>query len=256
MERQLDRNSVSQGTPSASGQWDFWVDRGGTFTDVIGRDPRRAAARAQAAVREPRLWRRRGAGDPRLLASRRGARDPGRARSASSRWAPPSPPTRCSSAAASARCLVTTRGFRDALEIGYQARPKIFARNIVKPEQLYAGVHRSRRARARRRNGRDGARPRRRARRPRRAPRREGFDAVAIVFMHAYRYPEHERQVARARARARLRAGLGQPRMLAADQAGRARRHDRRRRLSLADSVALRRARRRRRSTSRAPARG
>ena len=36
--------------------------------------------------------------------------------------------------------LVTTRGFRDALEIGYQARPKIFARNILKPEQLYSGV--------------------------------------------------------------------------------------------------------------------
>ncbi|HEY2735699.1 MAG TPA: hydantoinase/oxoprolinase N-terminal domain-containing protein, partial [Polyangiales bacterium] len=36
--------------------------------------------------------------------------------------------------------LVTTRGFRDALEIGYQARPRIFARNIVKPEQLYSGV--------------------------------------------------------------------------------------------------------------------
>ena len=36
--------------------------------------------------------------------------------------------------------LVTTRGFRDALEIGYQARPKIFARNIEKPEQLYSGV--------------------------------------------------------------------------------------------------------------------
>ena len=36
--------------------------------------------------------------------------------------------------------LVTTRGFRDALEIGYQARPKIFARAIVKPEQLYSDV--------------------------------------------------------------------------------------------------------------------
>ncbi len=36
--------------------------------------------------------------------------------------------------------LITTRGFRDALEIGYQARPKIFARQIIKPEQLYAEV--------------------------------------------------------------------------------------------------------------------
>ena len=36
--------------------------------------------------------------------------------------------------------LVTTRGFRDALRIGYQARPDIFAQNIVKPEQLYERV--------------------------------------------------------------------------------------------------------------------
>ena len=36
--------------------------------------------------------------------------------------------------------LVTTRGFRDALEIGYQARPRIFARAIEKPEQLYSDV--------------------------------------------------------------------------------------------------------------------
>src|SRR4029077_18478150 len=36
--------------------------------------------------------------------------------------------------------LVTTRGFRDALEIGFQASPRLFARNIVKPEQLYSGV--------------------------------------------------------------------------------------------------------------------
>ena len=71
----------------------------------------------------------------------------------------------------------------------------------------------------------------------------QGFEAVAIVFMHAYRYPEHEREVARDRARARLRPGFGQPRMLAADQARRARRHHRRRRLSLADPRALRRAR-------------
>ena len=60
--------------------------------------------------------------------------------------------------------LVTTKGFRDALEIGYQARPNIFAAHIVKPEQLYAGRRRDRRARARRRNGRGRARSRRRAR--------------------------------------------------------------------------------------------
>ena len=92
--------------------------------------------------------------------------------------------------------LLITTGFRDALKIGYQARPKIFAKHIVKPEMLYERVDRGRRARARRRYGRARARSRRRAGRARAARKADGIDAVAIVFMHAYRYPEHERQVA------------------------------------------------------------
>ena len=63
--------------------------------------------------------------------------------------------------------LLITSGFRDALRIGYQARPDIFAKQIVKPAMLYERVGRGRRARARRRHGRGGARPLRGARRPR-----------------------------------------------------------------------------------------
>ena len=90
--------------------------------------------------------------------------------------------------------LVTTRGFRDALEIGYQARPKIFARNIIKPEQLYAGVIEvAERVLA---DGTVEAAPDLDAvRADLTRARQQGYDAVAIVFMHAYRYPEHERQV-------------------------------------------------------------
>jgi 5-oxoprolinase (ATP-hydrolysing) len=90
--------------------------------------------------------------------------------------------------------LVTTRGFGDALEIGYQARPKIFARNIVKPEQLYASVIEiDERVRA---DGTVESAPDPTVVRAALAEKKaEGFDAVAIVFMHAYRYPEHERVV-------------------------------------------------------------
>jgi 5-oxoprolinase (ATP-hydrolysing) len=89
---------------------------------------------------------------------------------------------------------VTTRGFRDALEIGYQARPRIFARKIEKPEQLYSGV-----VEIDERVLADGT--------VEAAPdpeivhaalskaKAQGYDAVAIVFMHAYRYPAHERIV-------------------------------------------------------------
>ena len=85
--------------------------------------------------------------------------------------------------------LLITKGFRDALKIGYQARPKIFARHIIKPEMLYERVVEvDERVRA------DGV--------VEKAPElasvrdvlsatlADGISAVAIVFMHAYRYPD------------------------------------------------------------------
>ncbi len=175
------------------GAWDFWIDRGGTFTDVIGRDSRgrlhpmkllsESPAYADAAVEAIRRLLRLASGEPipsgairavkmgttvatNALLERRGERT----------------------------LLVTTRGFRDALEIGYQARPRIFARNIIKPEQLYSGVVEiDERVRA------DGAVERapdpERVRAALTEARGQGYDAVAIVFMHAYRYPAHERMV-------------------------------------------------------------
>jgi len=91
--------------------------------------------------------------------------------------------------------LLITKGFRDALKIGYQARPKIFARQIVKPDMLYERVAEvDERVRA------DGTVEREvdlaAARRDLEAARADGIAAVAIVFMHAYHHPEHERRVA------------------------------------------------------------
>ena len=92
--------------------------------------------------------------------------------------------------------LLITKGFRDALRIGYQARPDIFARRIVKPTMLYE---------TRRRGRASGSAPTARSRpRPDLAAVRAdleaaweaGIRAVAIVFMHAWACPEHERQVA------------------------------------------------------------
>jgi 5-oxoprolinase (ATP-hydrolysing) len=91
--------------------------------------------------------------------------------------------------------LVTTKGFADALRIGYQARPKIFARHIILPEQLYSRV-----VEVPERVAADGdvlvpldlvA-----ARAGLIRAWREGFRVCAIVFMHGYRFPSHERVVA------------------------------------------------------------
>jgi 5-oxoprolinase (ATP-hydrolysing) len=175
--------------------WDFWIDRGGTFTDVIARDPGGTLHARKLLSENPEAYRD---------AAVQGIRDllglvDGQ----------PVPPgsigdvrmgTTVATNALLERkgertALVTTRGFRDALRIGYQARPKIFAKAIVKPEQLYTHtVEVDERVRS------DGTVERvpdlAAVRRELEALRTAGFAAVAIVFMHAYRYPDHERQVA------------------------------------------------------------
>ena len=174
--------------------WDFWVDRGGTFTDVIGRDPRgRLHARKllsenlaydDAAVQAIRD----------LLGLLPGAPIPAGAIGVVKMGT-----TVATNALLERRgertLLVTTKGFRDALEIGYQARPKIFARNIVKPDQLYASVVEiDERVLA---DGTIEAAPDLDAARAALArAKADGVNAVAIVFMHAYRYPRHEQLVA------------------------------------------------------------
>jgi 5-oxoprolinase (ATP-hydrolysing) len=91
--------------------------------------------------------------------------------------------------------LLITRGFRDALRIGYQARPNIFAKKIVKPDMLYERVAEvDERVRAdgtvERALDFDGVRA------ELERAKADGITAVAIVFMHAYRHPAHEQRVA------------------------------------------------------------
>ena len=90
---------------------------------------------------------------------------------------------------------MVTKGFRDALKIGYQARPKIFARHIIKPDMLYERVAEvDERVRA---DGTVEHEPNLSAvRADLEAAKADGIIAVAIVFMHAYRFPEHEKRVA------------------------------------------------------------
>ena len=91
--------------------------------------------------------------------------------------------------------LLITKGFRDALRIGYQARPKIFAKHIIKPDMLYERVVEvDERVRA------DGTVERAldldTVRAELERAKQDGINAVAVVLMHAYRYSDHERQVA------------------------------------------------------------
>ena len=177
------------------GAWDFWIDRGGTFTDVIGRDGAGRLHTLKLLSQDPEAYRDAAIeGVRRHLGLEQGQPIPRGAIGAVKMGT-----TVATNALLERKgertLLVTTRGFRDALEIGYQARPDIFARRILKPEQLYSAVVEiDERVRA------DGTVERALDDEAARAllaeKRADGFDAVAIVFMHAYRYGDHERRVA------------------------------------------------------------
>jgi 5-oxoprolinase (ATP-hydrolysing) len=175
--------------------WDFWIDRGGTFTDIVGRRPDGTLVAHKLLSENPEAYRD---------AAVQGIRDllglqPGKAIPSGRVGAVKMGTTVATNALLERKgertLLLTTKGFRDALRIGYQARPKIFAKHIVKPEMLFERVVEvDERVRA------DGT--------VERAPdlaavradldraMADGIKAVAILFMHAYRYPGHERQVA------------------------------------------------------------
>ncbi len=168
--------------------WQFWIDRGGTFTDVIGLSPD-----GQLHVRK-------------LLSQSGSAEDPGirGAREILSTSADIVGAVKVGTTVATNALLerkgepvllVTTRGFGDGLRIGYQNRPDIFARHIVLSDGLYSSI-----IEASERidsvgttlTALDGTTLREQLRNARSA----GLEAVAIVFLHAWKFPQHEREAA------------------------------------------------------------
>jgi 5-oxoprolinase (ATP-hydrolysing) len=181
-------------TGADGGQWRFWIDRGGTFTDVIGLDgggeahtlklPSLSADYDDAAVEGMRRLLGAGGGEPfpaaRVAAIRVGA-------------------TVATNAllerTGAKTLLVTTAGFGDALVIGDQTRPELFALDIVKPHPLYAGV-----IEAHERLDAAGAvltpLDETELARDLASARREGFESVAIAFLHSDLNGAHEARAA------------------------------------------------------------
>ena len=124
------------------GKWDFWIDRGGTFTDIVGARSRRARIRVAKLLSENRgAYRDAAIAGIRRAARRRRRRRRSRpARSATVKMGTTVATNALLERKGDRTLLLITRGFRDALQIGYQARPEIFAKKIVKPEMLYERV--------------------------------------------------------------------------------------------------------------------
>ncbi len=176
-------------------RWQFWIDRGGTFTDIVAQRPDGTLVTHKLLSENPGHY------DDAALA---GIRDLlGVARDApipAERIAAVKMGTTIATNALLERkgeplALFITRGFRDALRIAYQNRPRIFDRHIVLAEMLYRAVHE-----IEERMGAHGEVLTRldlpQARREIEAAYANGLRACAIVLMHGYRYPLHEQQLA------------------------------------------------------------
>ena len=172
-------------------RWQFWIDRGGTFTDLVGKRPDGSLVTHKLLSENPEQYRDAAVAGIRHLLGLK-ANEPitptqvecvkmGTTVATNALLERKGEPT----------LLVTTRGFRDALRIGYQERPRIFDRHIVLPELLYSRV-----IEAAERVGAHGEvvlpLDEMHLRERLWAAFDAGLRSVAIVFMHGYRYPAHE----------------------------------------------------------------
>ena len=150
--------------------WQFCIDRGGTFTDIVARAPDGRLLTHKLLSENPEAYVDAAtAGIADLLGVARGRTLPTELIHSVKMGT-----TVATNALLERKgdrvLLLVSEGFRDALEIGYQARPKIFARKIEKPSMLYASVAEVPERLRADGSDRDAARPFRHARRARRGP--------------------------------------------------------------------------------------
>ena len=176
-------------------RWQFWIDRGGTFTDVIGRRPDGVLVTHKLLSENPAQYADAAvAGIRHLLGIAPGAAIPAD-RIDAVKMGTTVATNALLERKGEATVLAITRGFGDALRIAYQNRPRIFDRHIVLPELLYSRV-----IEIDERIGAHGdvlqAPDAAQVRADLQAAFDAGFRSLAIVLMHSHRYPQHERLLA------------------------------------------------------------
>jgi 5-oxoprolinase (ATP-hydrolysing) len=177
-----------------SAKWDFAIDRGGTFTDVVAWAPDGTRTTLKLLSESSRYDDAALEGIRRAIGLPSGSDiPPGLVREV--RMGTTVATNALLTRAGERTLLIVTRGFRDQLRIGYQNRPKLFALKIELPDMLYAAV-----IEADERVSAHGEilRPldEEALRRGLEAARTQGIAACAIVFLHGYRYPAHEQRAA------------------------------------------------------------
>ena len=172
-----------------SRSWSFAIDRGGTFTDIVAYSSDGLQRMLKLLSEDPRHY-----ADAALEGIRRVLTKEG-GTVASVRMGTTVATNALLERKGERVALVTTRGFGDALRIGYQARPEIFDRHIRLPSMLYEAV-----VELDERIGAQGEVLARldeaEAERTLQELRNQGFDSLAILLMHGWAFPAHERQLA------------------------------------------------------------
>jgi 5-oxoprolinase (ATP-hydrolysing) len=179
-----------------SQQWQFWIDRGGTFTDIVAQRPDRTIVTHKLLSEHPERYADAAiqgirdllgvAGDQPLPIERIACVKMGTTVATNALLERKGEPT----------VLLITKGFRDALRIGYQNRPDIFARQIVLPEMLYDRVIEVDERYSAQGEELQALEISENLRTSLESTYADGIRACAIVLLHSYRYPGHELQLA------------------------------------------------------------
>ena len=181
---------------TAQQKWDFWIDRGGTFTDIVGRDPAGNLHAHKLLSENPEAYRDAAVQGIRdLLGVKAGSAVP------SEKIDTVKMGTTVATNALLERkgentALLITKGFGDGLRIGYQSRPDIFAKEIILPQQLYSSV-----TEIDERILVDGTVEKSvdetAVKETLEELQKRGYSSIAIAFMHAWKYQDHEKTAAK-----------------------------------------------------------
>jgi 5-oxoprolinase (ATP-hydrolysing) len=177
-------------------KWQFWIDRGGTFTDIVGKRPDGSLVTHKLLSENPEQYRDAAVSGIRHLLGLQAGEQITPTQVECVKMGTTVATNALLERKGEPTLLITTRGFRDALRIAYQNRPRLFDRQIILPELLYERV-----VEAQERTGAHGevVEPLDEAHLRERlwAAHDAGLRSAAIVFMHGYRYTEHEQAAAR-----------------------------------------------------------
>ncbi|HEY9910114.1 MAG TPA: hydantoinase/oxoprolinase family protein, partial [Thermosynechococcaceae cyanobacterium] len=176
-------------------RWEFWVDRGGTFTDIVARRPDGTLTVHKLLSENPERYQDAAIQGIREILGLQAEEPIPTDQIAAIKMGTTVATNALLERKGDRTVLLITRGFRDALRIGYQNRPNIFARHIVLPEMLYERV-----IEVEERHSAQGEvlipLDQETARVGLQAAFADGIRSCAIVLIHGYRYPDHELQLA------------------------------------------------------------